>query len=55
MKTGMEGFRAAEQKEEVKYYITRVGFYGGFLGWVRLSPLGTSATIWPVVPALDDR
>jgi hypothetical protein len=24
-------------------------------GGVRLSPLGTSATIWPIVPALDDR
>jgi hypothetical protein len=23
-------------------------------GGVRLSPLGTSATIWPIVPALDD-
>jgi hypothetical protein len=28
-----------------------------FLGWggVRLSPLGTSATNWPIVPAPDDR
>jgi hypothetical protein len=25
------------------------------LGGVRLSPLGTSATNWPIVPALDDR
>jgi hypothetical protein len=25
------------------------------LGGVRLSPLGTSATIWPIVPAPDDR
>jgi hypothetical protein len=24
-------------------------------GGVRLSPLGTSATIWPIVPAPDDR
>jgi hypothetical protein len=24
-------------------------------GWVRLSPLGTSATNWPIVPAPDDR
>jgi hypothetical protein len=24
-------------------------------GGVRLSPLGVSATIWPIVPALDDR
>jgi hypothetical protein len=24
-------------------------------GGVRLSPLGTSATIWPTVPAPDDR
>jgi hypothetical protein len=26
-----------------------------FLGGVRLSPLGTSATTWPIVPAPDDR
>jgi hypothetical protein len=25
------------------------------LGGVRLSPLGTSANIWPIVPAPDDR
>jgi hypothetical protein len=25
--------------------------YGGG----RLSPLGTSATVWPIVPAMDDR
>jgi hypothetical protein len=25
------------------------------LGGVRLSPLGTSATNWPVLPAPDDR
>jgi hypothetical protein len=24
-------------------------------GGVRLSPLGTSATNWPIVPVLDDR
>jgi hypothetical protein len=24
-------------------------------GWVRLSPLGTSATNWPIVPASVDR
>jgi hypothetical protein len=24
-------------------------------GGVRLSPLGTSVTIWPIVPAPDDR
>jgi hypothetical protein len=24
-------------------------------GGVRLSPLGTSVTNWPIVPALDDR
>jgi hypothetical protein len=23
--------------------------------WVRLSPLGTAATVWPIVPAPDDR
>jgi hypothetical protein len=29
----------------------------GFVGWgeVRLSPLGTSATNWPIIPAPDDR
>jgi hypothetical protein len=26
-----------------------------FLGGVRLSQLGTSATVWPVVPVPDDR
>jgi hypothetical protein len=30
-------------------------FFFSFLGWVRLSQLGTSATNWPIVPALDDR
>jgi hypothetical protein len=24
-------------------------------GGVRLSPLGTSATVWPIVPAPDDK
>jgi hypothetical protein len=31
---------------------------GSFLiswDWVRLSPLGTSATVWPIVPAPDER
>jgi hypothetical protein len=26
-----------------------------FLGGVRLNPLGTSATVWPIVPAQDGR
>jgi hypothetical protein len=32
-------------------------FFFSFLGWggVRLSPLGTWATVWPTLPALDDR
>jgi hypothetical protein len=30
-------------------------FFSFFLGGVRLSPLGTSATNWPIVPAKDDR
>jgi hypothetical protein len=30
-------------------------FFCNFLGRVRLSPLGTSATVWPSVPAPDDR
>jgi hypothetical protein len=32
-------------------HIKRLGSWGG----VTLNPLGTSATNWPVVPALDDR
>jgi hypothetical protein len=39
-----------------KYAVSRspqLGF--GFLGGVRLSPLGTAATNWPIVPAPDDR
>jgi hypothetical protein len=30
-------------------------YYFNPWGWVRLSPLGTSATNWPIVPAPDDR
>jgi hypothetical protein len=30
-------------------------FFFSFWGGVRLSPLGTSATNWPIVPAPDDR
>jgi hypothetical protein len=30
-------------------------FFFSFLGWVRLSPLGTSANIWLIVPTPDDR
>jgi hypothetical protein len=32
-------------------------FFIYFISWggVRLSPLGTSETIWPIVPAPDDR
>jgi hypothetical protein len=34
----------------------RVPQKGGVASWggVRLSPLGTSATVWPIVPAADD-
>jgi hypothetical protein len=36
---------------------SKVSFFKFFFswGWVRLSPLGTSATHWPIVPAPDDR
>jgi hypothetical protein len=30
-------------------------FLFSFLGWVRLSPLGTSITNWPILPATDDK
>jgi hypothetical protein len=37
------------------YHFSLNGYFFSFLGWVRLSPLGTSATNWPIVPAPDDR
>jgi hypothetical protein len=44
-------------KSNYELYYCNVEFnYFSFLGWggVRLSPLGTSATNWPIVPAPDD-
>jgi hypothetical protein len=35
------------------YLLTGLQFF--FLGGVRLSPIGTSVTIWPIAPAQDDR
>jgi hypothetical protein len=38
-----------------QHVIIRTGFFLVSWGGVRLSPLGTSATNWPIVPARDDR
>jgi hypothetical protein len=35
--------------------ISREYFFIVSWGGVKLSPLGSSVTIWPIVPALDDR
>jgi hypothetical protein len=35
--------------------VTSELFYLIYWGWVRLSPLGTSASTWSIVPAPDDR
>jgi hypothetical protein len=35
--------------------ISKKGYFKVSLGMVRLSPLGTSANNWPIVPAPDDR
>jgi hypothetical protein len=37
-----------------KFYIY-IYIYISLLGGVRLSPLGTSAINWPILPAPDDR
>jgi hypothetical protein len=48
------------QQEEEEFSLGCTSFFIYFFfsfswGWVRLSPLGTSVTIWPIVPAPDDR
>jgi hypothetical protein len=44
---------------EIRFVVVLTGPFFSFLlvswGGVRLSPLGTSATNWPIVPAPDDR
>jgi hypothetical protein len=36
-------------------FIIEIFFFFSFWGGVRLGLLGTSITIWPIVPAMDDR
>jgi hypothetical protein len=46
-----------ELRDDVPYLrrLTGVSFFSVSWGGVRLSPLGTAATNWPLVAALDDR
>jgi hypothetical protein len=39
----------------IYYFFIYILFLRISWGWVRLSPLYTPATIWPIVPAPDDR
>jgi hypothetical protein len=40
--------------ENLKPYVRSMSLSLVSWGGVKLSPLGTSATIWPIVPAPDD-
>jgi hypothetical protein len=58
LKQFLGGMRMGNEEEvkTVKYCLNGLAFF--FLvswGGLRLSPLGTSATVWPIVPAPEDR
>jgi hypothetical protein len=54
----MEGYRDDLKEENVRLWASficlRVIFFSSW-GGVRMNLLGTSTTIWPIVPAPDDR
>jgi hypothetical protein len=45
----------ARIRQEGSRKTTKDEFFLVSRGGLRLSPLGTSATIWPIVPSPDDR
>jgi hypothetical protein len=53
-----EGQGGVDEEAEVQCEIINIFSFFFFLvswGRVRLSPQGTSATVWPIVSATDDR
>jgi hypothetical protein len=47
----------SQYQDRLHQFVERISYFFVCVSWgrVRQSPLGTSATVWPIVPAPDDR